>query len=187
MKKLLALLCLLVFTGSGCNNKQSQDVKAIGGIAFLIIEANYSYPENKNAIKDGVKYSKYWLSKQPSDKKNKLEELSYLLSSLIIDLNIKYLEEMTGRVENIAGKLDEKSRLKFEKRINEEEGFGIEWKKHKDELNKEMLKSIDEFRKELGKTQQKEQIIAITREVYTKSQPELRQSMQNRIKEIFSK
>ena len=92
----------------GCSNKDThvQDVNAVKGIAFLIIEANYGNPENEDAINEGIKHSRYWLSKQSSERVKKLEELSYILSVLIIDLNIGFLEQMINQSENIEGKID---------------------------------------------------------------------------------
>lgn len=185
---LCVFLFLLFIVISGCSaNKvtREQDVKAISGIAFLIIESNYGYPENEDAVKEGVEYSRYWLSKQTPEKKKKLEELSYILSSLIINLNIECLEKMTNQSENIEGKLDDEKKSELEDRINKEEGFAAEWQKHKGELNKGMLKKIGEFREKLETTEQKEQIILITREVYTQNQPKLRRLMEARIREMF--
>jgi len=179
-------LLFIVISGCGSNKvTREQDVKAISGIAFLIIESNYGYPENEDAVKEGLKYSRYWLSKQTPEKKKKLEELSYILSSLIINLNIEYLEKMTNQSENIEGKLDDEKKSQLEDRINKEEGFAAEWQKYKGELNKGMLKKVGEFREKLETTEQKEQIILVTREVYMQSQPKLRRLMDARIREMF--
>ena len=203
-----AFLFLLFIVISGCSSKnvsheqdvpdniaieqdvsddvtREQDVDAISGIAFLIIESNYGYPENEDIIKEGVEYSRYWLSKQTPEKKKKLEELSYILSSLIINLNIESLERMTNQSENIEGKLDDKKRSELENLINKEEGFAAEWQKHKSEFNKEVLKRVGEFREKLETIEQKEQIISMNREVYTKNQSIMRQNMEARIKEMF--
>ncbi len=133
------------------NVTYEQDVDAISGIAFLIIESNYGYPENKDVIKEGVEYSRYWLSEQTPVKKKKLEEFSYILSSLLINLHIESLERMTNQSENIEGKLDDEKRSELEDLINKEEGFAAEWQKHKSEFNKEILRVIGEFREELEK------------------------------------
>ena len=203
-----AFLFLLFIVISGCSSKnvsheqdvpdniaieqdvsddvtREQDVDAISGIAFLIIESNYGYPENEDIIKEGVEYSRYWLSKQTPEKKKKLEELSYILSSLIINLNIESLERMTNQSENIEGKLDDEKRSELEGLINKEEGFAAEWQKHKSEFNEEVLKRVGEFHEKLETTEQKEQIILMNREVYTKNQPIMRQNMEARIREMF--
>lgn len=183
-----ALVLLSIIAISGCSSNEEtreKDVKASKGIAFLIIESNYGYPENENAIKEGIKYSRYWLSKQAPEKKKKLEELSYVLSSLIVNLNIEYLEKMTNQSENMEGKLDEGKKQQLEARISEEVGFAAEWQKHKNELNKGMLKEISEFCEKLETDKDKEQIIQKVREVYKQSQSELRQRMETRIREIF--
>jgi hypothetical protein len=164
---------------------REQDVDAISGIAFLIIESNYGYPENEDIIKEGVEYSRYWLSKQTPEKKKKLEELSYILSSLIINLNIESLERMTNQSENIEGKLDDEKRSGLEGLIDKEEGFAAEWQKHKSDFNKEILKRVGEFREKLETSEQKEQIILMNREVYTENQPIMRQRMEARIKGMF--
>ena len=200
-----AFLFLLFIVISGCSSKnvsheqdvpdniaieqdvsddvtREQDVDAISGIAFLIIESNYGYPENEDIIKEGVEYSRYWLSKQTPEKKKKLEELSYILSSLIINLNIESLERMTNQSENIEGKLDDEKRSGLEGLIDKEEGFAAEWQKHKSDFNKEILKRVGEFREKLETSEQKEQIISMNREVYTKNQPIMRQRMEARIK-----
>ena len=203
-----AFLFLLFIVISGCSSKnvsheqdvpdniaieqdvsddvtREQDVDAISGIAFLIIESNYGYPENEDIIKEGVEYSRYWLSKQTPEKKKKLEELSYILSSLIINLNIESLERMTNQSENIEGKLDDEKRSGLEGLIDKEEGFAAEWQKHKSDFNKEILKRVGEFREKLETIEQKEQIISMNREVYTKNQSIMRQNMEARIKEMF--
>ncbi len=179
-------LLFIVISGCSSNNvTREEDVEAISGIAFLIIESNYGYPENKDVIKEGVEYSRYWLSKQTPMKKKKLEELSYILSSLIINLHIESLERMTNQSENIEGKLDDEKRSELEDLINKEEGFAAEWQKHKSEFNKEMLKIIGEFREKLETAEQKEQIILMNREVYTQSQSIMRRGMEARIREMF--
>jgi hypothetical protein len=203
-----AFLFLLFIVISGCSSKnvsheqdvpdniaieqdvsddvtREQDVDAISGIAFLIIESNYGYPENEDIIKEGVEYSRYWLSKQTPEKKKKLEELSYILSSLIINLNIESLERMTNQSENIEGKLDDEKRSGLEGLIDKEEGFAAEWQKHKSDFNKEILKRVGEFREKLETSEQKEQIILMNREVYTENQPIMRQRMEARIKGMF--
>ncbi len=195
---LSVFLFLLFIVISGCssnnvpheqevsdNTTHEQDVEAISGIAFLIIESNYGYPENRDVIKEGIEYSRYWLSKQTPVKKKKLEELSYILSSLIINLNIECLERMTNQSENIEGKLDNEKRSELEGLINKEEGFAAEWQKHKSEFNKEVFKRIGEFHEKLETTEQKEQMILKNREVYTQSLPAMRRSMEARIREMF--
>ena len=205
---LFALLFLLFIVISGCSSNnvthehdmsdsvtreqdvsvdvtREQDVEAISGIAFLIIESNYGYPENEDIIKEGVEYSRYWLSKQTLMKKKQLEDLSYMLSSLIINLNVECLERMSNQSENIEGKLDDEKRSELEGLINKEEGFAAEWQKHKSEFNKEVLKRVGEFREKLETIEQKEQIISMNREVYTKNQSIMRQNMEARIKEMF--
>ena len=171
--------------GLSDNAIHEQDMEAISGIAFLIIESNYGFPENKDVIKEGVEYSKYWLSKQTLEKKKQLEELSYILSSLIINLNVESLERITSQSENIEGKLDDEKRSELEGLINKEEGFAAEWQKHKSEFNEEVLKRVGEFHEKLETTEQKEQIILMNREVYTKNQPIMRQNMEARIREMF--
>jgi len=181
-------LLLFIAMPSGCNsnrNTPEQNMKAIRGIAFLIIEANYADSMNEEPVHDGIKFSRYWLAKQSTDRKKKLEELSFILSSLIINLNIEYLEKMTDQTEHIAGRLDEETSLKYEYSINEEKGFSIEWQEHKNELNEKMIKSIEDFHERLKDAPQKEYVISIVREFYTQSQPVLRQLMENRIKQIF--
>ena len=72
----------------------------------------------------------------------------------------------------------------FENAISEEEGFNKEWQKHKGELTKEMSEKINEFQKKIKINEQKEQILLKTLEVYTKSQPVLRQFMEERIQQF---
>ena len=108
-----------------------------------------------------------------------------MLSSLIINLNVECLERMSNQSENIEGKLDDKKRSELENLINKEEGFAAEWQKHKSEFNKEVLKRVGEFREKLETIEQKEQIISMNREVYTKNQSIMRQNMEARIKEMF--
>jgi hypothetical protein len=179
------LLFAIILGCSSNKDTRVQDLNAVKGIAFLIIEANYGNPENEDAINEGITYSRYWLSKQSPERLKKLEELSYILSALIIDLNIGFLEQMTNQSENIEGKIDNSQKRLFEKAISEEEGFNIEWQKHKGELTEGMSEQINEFQEKIKINKQKEQILLKTREVYTKSQPVLRQLMEERIKEIF--
>jgi hypothetical protein len=182
----LTLLSFIAISGCSAYKKtREMDLKAIKGIAFLIIESNYEYPENENAIKEGIKYSRHWLSKQTPGEKKKLEELSYAMSSLIINLNIEYLEKMTGQSENIDGKLNEIKKQQLEASLGEEEAFDSEWQEHKHKLNEEMLNGISEFYEKLDTVEDKVQVRLKVREVYTLSQPILRQAMENRIREIF--
>ncbi|MBN2039892.1 MAG: hypothetical protein JW864_07625 [Spirochaetes bacterium] len=185
-KYILIILSIILILG--CNPKKknpSEDIKASKDIAFLIIESNYGLPENEEAIKEGIKYSRTWLLKQSPEKKEKLEELSYALLSLIINLNIEYLEEMTNKPENIKGKLNQHEKQRLENLMSEDEGFLTEWQEHKRELDKGMFEKINEFRKKIKAEKNKEQIILKTRDIYKQTQPVLRQLMEDRIKELF--
>jgi hypothetical protein len=53
------LLFAIILGCSSNKDTRVQDLNAVKGIAFLIIEANYGNPENEDAINEGITYSKY--------------------------------------------------------------------------------------------------------------------------------
>ena len=184
-----AIFCYIVIMIllNGCSkteNDEETKSKAIKGIAFLILDANFN-ESTAPGTKEGIEYSRYWLQKQQHSLKADLQMRCNILSKLVIDLNMLFLKEMIDE-SNLPFLLEDSTRQKFEPILEQNPDFYYEWKVFKRDQNNHMKPQIVDYRKQLKENSENKQlIINATKETYLKSQPLLMNAMRKRINEIF--
>lgn len=188
LRLLIIIQCILIlFFLNGCSENHQDgktNSKAIKGIAFLVLDANFN-ESTAPGTKEGIKYSEAWLHKQTDSLKTDLEMRCNVLSQLVIDLNMSFLKEMIDE-PNLPYLLEDSTRQELESILAQNPDFNYEWTVFKRDQTSSMKPQIVEYKNQLKANDERRSfIVTETKKVYLQSQPLLLAAMQQRIRYIF--